>query len=313
MLAVCAIELEDLLPQLAAVQVETVEAGGDLVRITARTRAGVLAVCPGCGKTSDWEHSRYVRHVADEAVGGRPVMIGLSVRRLYCENPDCSKQAFAEQIAGLTVRYQRRTPALQAVVEAVARALAGAAGARLLLHLHQVLSWATMPGCLLRIPLPERPVPRVPGIDEFALRRGKRYATILIDAKSGQRIDVLPDRTMESVTAWLREHRGVEIACRDGALDFAQAVAQADPAIAQCMDRWHLWRAWPRRRGRRSPRTASAGPRSALRCPTADGPRPPANAGTRLRFPCCSGVADQLVRRGWRVLRFVGLAVVCSA
>ncbi|MGW2818297.1 hypothetical protein [Streptomyces sp. NPDC001415] len=58
-----------------------------------------------------------MRHVADEAVGGRPVMIGLSVRRLYCENPDCSKQTFAEQIAGLTVRYQRRTPALQTVVE----------------------------------------------------------------------------------------------------------------------------------------------------------------------------------------------------
>ncbi|WP_455569519.1 ISL3 family transposase [Streptomyces violascens] len=219
-----------------------VEAGEDLVRITARTHAGVLAVCPGCDKTSDWEPSRYVRHVADEAVGGRPVMIDLSVRRLYCENPDCSKQTFAEQIAGLTVRYQRRTPALQNVVEAVARALAGTAGARLLLHLHQVLSWATLLVCLLRIPLPERPVPRVLGIDEFALRRGKRYATILIDAESGQRIDVLPDRTMESVTAWLREHRGVEIACRDGASDFAQAITDADPAIAQCMDRWHLWR-----------------------------------------------------------------------
>jgi hypothetical protein len=98
-------------------------------------------------------------------------MIDLSVRRMYCENPDCAKQTFAEQVAGLTVRYQRRTPALQAVVEAVARALAGTAGARLLLHLHQVLSWATLLACLLRIPLPERPVPRVLGIDEFALRR----------------------------------------------------------------------------------------------------------------------------------------------
>ncbi|MFI1179376.1 transposase family protein, partial [Streptomyces sp. NPDC020799] len=121
------------------VRVETVEAGNELVRISARTHAGVPAVCPGCGQASSWEHSRYVRHVADEAVGGRPVMIDLSVRRLYCENPDCAKRTFAEQVAGLTVRCQRRTPALQAVVEAVARALAGTAGARLLLHLHQVL------------------------------------------------------------------------------------------------------------------------------------------------------------------------------
>ncbi|MFF3503185.1 transposase family protein [Streptomyces sp. NPDC003247] len=45
-------------------------------------------VCPGCGQESTWEHSRYVRHVADEAIGGRPVVIDVSVRRLSCENAD---------------------------------------------------------------------------------------------------------------------------------------------------------------------------------------------------------------------------------
>ncbi|MEU2874542.1 ISL3 family transposase, partial [Streptomyces olivoreticuli] len=89
----------------------------------------------------DWEHSRYVRHVADEAVGGRPVVIDLSVRRLYCENPDCSRKTFAEQVGGLTVRYQRRTSALQRVVEAVGVALAGPAGARLLAVLHYAVTW----------------------------------------------------------------------------------------------------------------------------------------------------------------------------
>ncbi|WP_372412362.1 hypothetical protein [Streptomyces luteireticuli] len=51
----------------------------------------------------------------------------------------------------------------------------------------------------------------------------------------------MPDRKMATVTAWLREHPGVEIACRDGAGDFAQAITDADPTIAQSMDRWHLW------------------------------------------------------------------------
>lgn len=101
------------------------EASGDLLRIAARTRDDAPAACPGCGTESDWVHSRYVRHVADEAVGGRAVVINLSVRRLYCENPDCAKNTFVEQVTGLTVRYQRRTPALQKVVDAVAAALAG--------------------------------------------------------------------------------------------------------------------------------------------------------------------------------------------
>ncbi|WP_405594044.1 hypothetical protein OG741_00800 [Streptomyces sp. NBC_01410] len=46
------------------------------------------------------------------------MLIELSVRRLYCENASCGKVTFAEQVPGLTARYQRRTPLLQRVVEA---------------------------------------------------------------------------------------------------------------------------------------------------------------------------------------------------
>jgi hypothetical protein len=72
-----------------------------------------------------------MRHAADEAVGGRPLRIDLQVRRLYCEYVACPKTAFAEQVPGLTRRYQRRTPVLQRVVDAVAVAVAvaGSAGA----------------------------------------------------------------------------------------------------------------------------------------------------------------------------------------
>ncbi|MCZ9350974.1 hypothetical protein NGM36_14375 [Streptomyces mutabilis] len=121
---------------------------------------------------SDWTHSRYVRHVADEAVGGRPVVIDLSVRRLYCGNPACPRATFVEQVDGLTERYQRRTPALRWRVEAVAVALAGSAGARLLAVLHQTLSWATVLNCLMRIALPDRPPPVVAGSTNSPCSKG---------------------------------------------------------------------------------------------------------------------------------------------
>ena len=163
------------------------------------------------------------------------------MRRLYRENPVCPKVTFAEQVDGLTRRYQRRTPALQKVVDAVAAASAGRGGARLLSVVHHVLSWATMLHVLMRLAPPSRAVPRVAGIDEFALRKGQRYATILIDALTGARIDVLADRKMETVTAWLRAHPGIEVIWRDGGAGYAQAITDADPRIRQAADRWHLW------------------------------------------------------------------------
>jgi transposase len=56
----------------------------------------------------------------------------------------------------------------------------------------------------------------VPGIDDFALRRSHEYATVLINAATGQRVDVLPGRTADVVEAWLRAHPGIQVVCRDG-------------------------------------------------------------------------------------------------
>ncbi|MEV7863008.1 hypothetical protein AB0O86_30430 [Streptomyces hirsutus] len=103
---------------------------------------------------SAWTHSRYVRHLVDAALGGRPVRIDLSVRRLYCENSACPKMTFAEQVPGLAVRYQRRTPLLQHLVEAVGVVPAGRGGARMLRILDIGLSRCTVLAQLMRVPLP---------------------------------------------------------------------------------------------------------------------------------------------------------------
>lgn len=214
------------------------EAGVLVVR--ASTRPGPVD-CPDCGVATGRVHGYVVRQVADVPVDGRRVLIRLRTRRMRCGRIECLRQTFREQPGDIVQRYQRRTVRLAAQVASVARELAGRASARVLAAVGLVLSRQTALRALLRLPLPVRSVPRVIGVDDFALRKRQRYATVIINAETGERVEVLPGRKTEVLEAWLREHPGVEVVCRDGSAAYAQAIRRALPDAVQVGDRWHLW------------------------------------------------------------------------
>lgn len=176
------------------------------------------------------------------------MLIGLSVRQLFCDSPDCGRRTFAEQVEGLTVRYQRRSSLLQHLVEMAGVLLAGRSGARLLQILKVPLPRTSVLFHLMRLPLPSAAAPRVLGVDDFALYADV-YGTLLVDADTRLPIELWAGRDAEQLSAWLRTHPGVEVVCRDGSLVYQQGITDGAPDAVQVSDRFHLWQGLSKRVG----------------------------------------------------------------
>jgi transposase len=91
-----------------------------------------------------------------------------------------------------------------------------------------------------RSPQPATSEPRIIGLDDWARKRRLRYGTLICDLERSQPIDLLPDRSVESVAAWLKQHPTIEVGRFDGSSEYASAIKKGAPQARQVSDRWHL-------------------------------------------------------------------------
>jgi transposase len=63
---------------------------------------------------------------------------------------------------------------------------------------------------------------------------------LLLDLESHQPVDLLEDRSADTLAEWLRQHPGVEIIRRDRSTEYLRGATAGAPHAQQVVDRWHV-------------------------------------------------------------------------
>jgi transposase len=231
-------------PKAPGIQLESLAIYAKTVSLSvASTRPS--AGCPVCGRESRRLHSHYRRTVADLPWAGRAVRLFLRVRRFRRANLECSRRIFAERLPSVVQPYARKTTRLQEVLLLAGFALGGQAGARSVKRLGMKTSPSTLLRQLHDAKVASFPTPTVIGVDDFALLKGMKYRTIIVDLQRHSPVDLLPDRSAETLCSWLKQHLKLNIIGRDRSTEYERTIERGAPHAVEVLDRWHLLKNLP--------------------------------------------------------------------
>ncbi len=172
---------------------------------------------------------------------GYPIRLIVHVRRFFCKKSTCIQKIFVERLPELCRPHAQRTKRLQKALCELGLKIGGQAGADVGSERGISGSRDTILRLVRQSEQPALQEPHVIGLDDWAWKRRQRYGTLICDLERGLPIDLLPNRAVETVSAWLQDHPSIDVVSRDGSSEYASAIKKGAPQARQVSDhRWHL-------------------------------------------------------------------------
>ena len=231
--------LEELYPLkgFKITEITQMPSGKVLIKAVSTSRS---AICPYCQTPTQKRHSSYIRKPQALPCSDTSIQLVLSVQRYFCQGPDCVRKTFTERIPETASFYARRTTCLDTVLQYIAFEMSAEATSRVCGRFNVQISPDSVLRLIRRTHFSQAEPVRVLGVDDWAFKRGQNYGTILVDLERHCTIELLPDRTQETLSEWLKRHPEIEVVSRDRSFEYKAGIDKGAPQAIQVVDRWHL-------------------------------------------------------------------------
>ena len=188
---------EALLPKTSNFTLERLELETNCLNLIAKIPIQT-SCCPICQISSSKIHSSYVRRLSDLPWAGIVVKVVLKIHKFFCQNDNCFRKIFSQRLEDLPA-FARRTERQRAQLLAIGVTAGGNPRARLSSKLGMAVSTSTILRLLNAQTVNDFETPRVLGVDDWAIRKGQNYGTILVDLEKQKPIDLLVGRESDAL------------------------------------------------------------------------------------------------------------------
>ena len=195
--------------------------------------------CPSCFRKSKKIHSYKNRKIRDLPIGIFSGIINLKFRKFHCTNPDCKQKIFTERLDEIP-SYSRYSGRIRQIISSIAIETSANKTRHICKQLHIPVSSSSVLRMVHSLKIDTKSPVTVLGIDDWAIRKGMNYGTILIDMETNAVIDLLQGRDGAELKPFLSNHPEIKHVCRDRSSSYATAVKEILPDAVQVADRFHL-------------------------------------------------------------------------